>query len=163
MTLTGTAVGVSYTASVGSFLTSVTEQPSPFGYAIVFDANTGSERSVTLTFEAKDASDASFTPAVTTEITITQTGTAPSPILRVPDLLSSFRLYPNPAQSSFVVETEFPDARISIQHVHGGELLRVSLQRGRNEVDIRHLPAGVYVVTLTTAQGSTSTRLIKAE
>ena len=77
-------------------------------------------------------------------------------------LLSSFRLYPNPAQGSFVVETEFSDARISIQHIHGGELLRVSLQRGRNELDISHLPAGVYVVTLTTSQGSTSTRLIKA-
>ena len=121
-------------------------------------------RDVTLTFEGLDASDVPLTPPVTTEITITQAGTAPpSLVLRVPDLLSSFRLYPNPANSSFVVETEFPDARISIQHVHGGELLRVSLQRGRNEVDISHLPAGVYVVTLTTSQRSTSTRLIKAE
>ena len=126
----------------------------------MFGANTGAERSVTLTFEALDGSSNSFTPPVMTPITITQ---AAAPVLRVPDLLSSFRLYPNPANSSFVVETEFLDARISIQHLHGGDLLNVSLQRGRNEVDISHLPAGVYVVTLTTSQGSTSTRLIKAE
>ena len=279
ITLTGTAVNLDYSPKTGTFLTSVTEQSSPLRYEIVFGANTGAERSVTLTFEGLDGSDASFTPAVTTEITITQlgaagaglsvtgvtttntvgsasavnfdpateklaaasagtitatitlgggatgweaakdgdtgnafitsftdnsgtstvleiaysanttaversatinitptgAGSATGPVfalvltqlgavvLRVPDLLSSFRLYPNPANSSFVVETEFSDARISIQHVHGGELLRVSVQRGRNEVDIRHLPAGVYVVTLTTSQGSTSTRLIKAE
>ena len=160
ITLTGTAENVDYSPKTGTFLTSVTEQSSPLRYEIVFGANTGAVRSVTLTFEGLDASDVSLTPPVTTEITITQ---AAARVLRVPDLLSSFRLYPNPANSSFVVETEFSDARISIQHVHGGELLRVSLQRGHNEVDISHLPAGVYVVTLTTAQGSTSTRLIKAE
>ena len=265
--LTAPAVNVDYSPKTGTFLTSVTEQPSPLGYEIVFDANTGGERSVTLTFEGLDGSDASFSTPVTTEITITQLAAAPtidvstsvpdlamipaSPsgatgtitatitlgggaegwtatksnddsdafiesftpasgdrsnltltitykentgaartatltltttggtgaaatadlvitqlgesVLRVPTLLSSFRLYPNPAQGSFVVETEFSDARISIQHVHGGELLRISLQRGRNELDISHLPAGVYVLTLTTSQGSTSTRLIKAE
>ena len=158
--LTTPAVNVDYSPKTGTFLTSVMEQSSPLRYEIVFGANTGAERSVTLTFEGLDASDASFTPAVTTPITITQAGAV---VLRVPEPLSSFRLYPNPANSSFVVETEFSDARINIQHVHGGELLRVSLQRGRNEVDIRHLPAGVYVVTLTTSQGSTSRRLIKAE
>ena len=265
--LTAPAVNVDYSPKTGTFLTSVTEQSSPLRYAIVFGENTGVQRAVTLTFEGLDGSDASFTPAVTTEITITQLGAAPtidvstsvsdltmipaSPtgatgtitatitlgggaegwtatksdddtdafiesftpasgdrtndmltitykentgvertatltiattggtgaaatadlvitqgaatVLRVPTLLSSFRLYPNPAQGSFVVETEFSDARISIQHVHGGELLRISLQRGRNELDISHLPAGVYVLTLTTSQGSTSTRLIKAE
>ena len=126
----------------------------------MYDANAGAERSVTLTFEALDGSDDPFVPPVTTEITITQLAEA---VLRVPELFSSLRLYPNPANSSFVVETEASDARISIQHLHGGELLNVSVQRGRNEVDIRHLPAGVYVVTLITSQGSTSRRLIKAE
>ena len=265
--LTAPAVNVDYSPKTGTFLTSVTEQSSPLRYEIVFGENTGVQRAVTLTFEGLDGSDASFTPAVTTEITITQLGAVPtidvstsvsdlttipaSPaggtgtitatitlgggaegwtatksdddtdafiesftpasgdrtndmltitykentgvertatltiattggtgaaatadlvitqgaatVLRVPTLLSSFRLYPNPAQGSFVVETEFSDARISIQHVHGGELLRISLQRGRNELDISHLPEGVYVLTLTTSQGSTSRRLIKAE
>ena len=265
--LTAPAVNVDYSPKTGTFLTSVTEQSSPLGYEIVFGENTGVQRAVTLTFEGLDGSDDSFSTPVTTEITITQLGAAPtidvstsvsdltmipaSPaggtgtitatitlgggaegwtatksdddtdafiesftpasgdrtndmltitykentgvertatltiattggtgaaatadlvitqgaarVLRVPTLLSSFRLYPNPAQGSFVVETEFSDARISIQHVHGGELLRISLQRGRNELDISHLPAGVYVLTLTTSQGRTSTRLIKAE
>ena len=44
----------------------------------MFDANTGVQRSVRLTFEALDASDASFSPAVTTVITITQVAGPPT-------------------------------------------------------------------------------------
>ena len=84
--LTAPAVNVSYTSVpdlASSFLTSVTLQTSPLRYEIVYDANTGAERSVTLTFEALDGSDASFTPAVTTEITITQAEAAASPTITV--------------------------------------------------------------------------------
>ena len=62
-----------------------------------------------------------------------------------------------------MVENDAQSARISIQHAHGSELLRVSLQKGSNALDISHLPEGVYVLTLTTPQGSVSRRLIKSE
>ena len=94
-------------------------------------------------------------------ITISQEGTGI--VLEVPAYLPSLRLYPNPAKTSFVIENQEENAHISIQHIHGEQLLRVSAQRGRNEVDIRHLQEGVYIVTLTTPQGSTSRRLIKVE
>ena len=50
---------------------------SPLRYEIAFDANTTAvERDVTLTFEGLNASDVSFSPAVTTSITLNAGGRA---------------------------------------------------------------------------------------
>ena len=77
ITLMSTAERVSYSASDGTFFTvSALSSPS-LGYVIDFEANTGVSRPVTLTFEALDGSSGSFTPAVTTEITITQAAGSP--------------------------------------------------------------------------------------
>ena len=163
ITLGGGATGweVAKDGDTGNaFITSFTDnRGSSTVLAIAYSANTTAvERSATINITPTGAGSAT---GPVFALVLTQLGRSLFCVFQTS--YPSFRLYPNPANSSFVVETEFSDARINIQHVHGGDLLNVSVQRGRNEVDIRHLPAGVYVVTLTTSQGSTSTRLIKAE
>ena len=126
------------------------------------------QREATFTLAATDVG-----ATETTDITLTQAGATPTPpspsspssppVLGLPTLAQHLHFYPNPTSNSFVVENDAQSARISIQHVHGGRLMSVGVQRGRNEVDISHLPSGAYVVTLTTPQGSVSRRLIKAE
>ena len=74
----GSAENVSYTASVGSFLGSVTKKTGPLRYEIVFGENTGLQRAVTLTFEALDGSSSPFTTSVNAKITITQLAAAPT-------------------------------------------------------------------------------------
>ena len=67
-------MSVSHTATTGDFFT-VAKKEAPLRYEIVFEANTTAlERDVTLTFEGLNASDVSFSPAVTTAITITPGG-----------------------------------------------------------------------------------------
>ena len=82
-------------------------------------------------------------------------------VLAVRERTIPLNLYPNPATQSFYIENEAENAHISIQHLHGGQAMRIEAQRGRNLVDIGHLAEGVYIVTLSTEQGNTSARLLK--
>ena len=84
-----------------------------------------------------------------------------SDILAVRERKTPLNLYPNPTSQSFYIENEAENAHISIQHLHGGQAMRIEAQRGRNLVDIGHLAEGVYIVTLSTEQGNTSARLLK--
>ena len=82
-------------------------------------------------------------------------------VLAVREKKTPLNLYPNPTTQSFFIENEAENAHISIQHLHGGQAMRIEAQRGRNLVDIGHLAEGVYIVTLSTEQGNTSARLLK--
>ena len=70
--------------------------------------------------------------------------------------------YPNPATSTVFIDSEEENAKIIIQHLHGARLLATEAKKGRNAIDISHLPEGVYILTLTNSKQSASTRLIKA-
>lgn len=71
-------------------------------------------------------------------------------------------LYPNPASDAVVVETN--DARvrsIEIADLKGRICARMTADAGSSlyRLDTRHLPAGMYIVRIDTAQGVTQKRL----
>jgi hypothetical protein len=105
-----------------------------------------------------------------TEITATQEGDehflAATPVkrtLRISDLitgidnnpLAGVRLYPNPTSGLLTVEAAVPVQRVTITDLAGRPQ---SLPVADNLLDIRHLPSGVYLVTL---QNRTHTRIVK--
>ncbi len=72
----------------------------------------------------------------------------------------SLSIYPNPAYGTTFVQVysdNYQDARLQVSSLNGGAVIsrNVNLEQGPNTllVDIHHLPAGMYVVQLTTAQG----------
>jgi hypothetical protein len=105
-----------------------------------------------------------------TEITATQPGDdyflAAAPVkrtLRVSDLitgidnnpLAGVRLYPNPTSGLLTVEATVPVQQVTITDLAGR---KQSLQVADDLLDIRHLPTGVYLVTL---QNRTYTKVVK--
>lgn len=58
---------------------------------------------------------------------------------------SEFRFYPNPANNKISVEVETGDT-LKIFSIEGKKVLENELVNGRNEIDINHLPNGLYTL-----------------
>ena len=88
-----------------------------------------------------------------------------SAIAETGDRESEFRLVPNPARGSVMVEigeNAVCDGRcrVSVHDAAGREVRRISME-GRNvTIGIADLPAGVYYVTLISSQGLSTRRLV---
>ena len=77
---------------------------------------------------------------------------------------AAFALMPNPATGTvrcMVPEEGFAAGTLTLHDAAGKEVLRQKIARpGTHDIDISALPAGVYFATLTTAQGSSTLRLV---
>lgn len=74
---------------------------------------------------------------------------------------TSFTLSPNPAQDVVVVGCrQYAAAKVSFYDMSGHEVIHAAMSSESTRVDISSLPAGVYYVTLTTPQGTSSQRLV---
>ena len=74
-----------------------------------------------------------------------------------------FAVVPNPAHGTVVVETEGVAAAggtVTVTDATGKTVLRASLLSDRQQLDIADLPTGTYFVTLTTAKGTSTRKLI---
>ena len=76
---------------------------------------------------------------------------------------NDIRIYPNPTKGEFNVQcSKFNVEDIEIFDVFGRlVLISPSFGGGQGEVDISHLPAGVYFVTLATEKGKLVQKIIK--
>ena len=83
------------------------------------------------------------------------TGVAPGGILQASDPVAA--VYPNPASSTVTIDCSAP-AEAVIYAANGMEALRVRCRAGRNEVDVRSLPQGVYHLVV----GASHTKLVIA-
>ena len=75
-----------------------------------------------------------------------------------------FTLTPNPAHGTVTVESEGVAAAgggtVTVTDAAGKTVLRAALVSDRQRLDIADLPAGTYFVTLTTAEGTSTQRLV---
>ncbi|MGM0375800.1 MAG: Ig-like domain-containing protein [Bacteroidota bacterium] len=63
---------------------------------------------------------------------------------------NSIRLYPNPVERVMYVETSGKSGNIELFDQNGREIITQKIHSGRNEIDLGHLPTGIYVVQLRT-------------
>lgn len=73
-----------------------------------------------------------------------------------------FVLTPNPAKESVSVACQFgaQQGEVLLRNTLGQDIRRVSLERGRALLSLSDIPAGIYLVTLITDQGSFVRRLV---
>lgn len=59
---------------------------------------------------------------------------------------SRYRVYPNPANTSVVVEVKYTDSsELNIQTLEGKIVENHQLEAGQNTIDVSHLPPGIYL------------------
>jgi hypothetical protein len=71
-----------------------------------------------------------------------------------PTTLTSLEVYPNPASSIISVEWEGPSVKkveLSILTIGGQLVMKQLLTSPRNDIDIRFLQPGIYVISLQSA------------
>ena len=69
--------------------------------------------------------------------------------------------YPNPASGSLRVRTIGPDTEITISNMSGQRVISEEVRDQEAQIDVRHLPTGVYIVTLRNNFKTVTTKLIK--
>ena len=74
----------------------------------------------------------------------------------------NFSVYPNPANKSFTINIVDPQktTQANIIDVLGQKVLSVTINQSNTEVDINHLPAGIYFVTLNSGSKTTTQKLV---
>jgi len=85
------------------------------------------------------------------------------------DLISSISIYPNPTAGELRIENgELRIMNIQIFDIIGNKVLSLipsphwrGVSEGRGEVDISHLPAGIYFVQITTEKGVVTKKVVK--
>jgi hypothetical protein len=77
------------------------------------------------------------------------------------DLLSRVSVYPNPAESFLVVETEFNIQYVEVLNSLGSMITRYDSNLTKS-YDINELPAGIYFVKLGTERGTVIKKIIKS-
>ena len=74
-------------------------------------------------------------------------------------------LYPNPTKGEFYLLTEkaYADTQVSIKDLTGKivQETTVNFSSKRAAINVQHLPAGVYVITIDTTDGKVTKKLIK--
>lgn len=80
------------------------------------------------------------------------------------DALTTFRLYPNPANTFIQLETsnqeELMNCTYTLFDISGKRILQGRLN-GDNSIDVRNVPNGVYSLQLTNKENTSSLKLIK--
>ena len=67
------------------------------------------------------------------------------------------KIYPNPANSRIVVQSQYPVSKVEILTLSGTVALKIAgLHQDKTEVDVSQLPAGLYVVKVYGKDGLTS-------
>jgi hypothetical protein len=93
---------------------------------------------------------------------ITNTATTEVVVLSTSDFVKgNFALYPNPASAFFVIETKtLTEAQYEIIDLNG-KLLQADTVESLKPIDISRLQSGFYFVSIKTAQGKATYKLIK--
>jgi len=77
---------------------------------------------------------------------------------------ASFNLYPNPAKNELTVttsDTRYPISAIEIYDVYGRKVLSHHLINTlSHQINVSHLPAGMYFVKITSAQGRVTRKVV---
>jgi hypothetical protein len=69
-------------------------------------------------------------------------------------------VYPNPAKEMLFVDLSWDKANCSINDMTGRELKQVSLNNGKNSINVANLPPGIYFIVLKGRQNEVFTQKI---
>lgn len=87
-----------------------------------------------------------------------------SPLLGVNDfeISSKINIYPNPATSQVTIDAkELDNVNLEISDANGRKILEQKLDSSSNTININQLASGIYLFKVNSAQGSTTTKVIK--
>lgn len=122
------------------------------------------DSTVTLTVAANTGTSAltgsvvlTGTGGLTQIITVTQ---APSIVTSLLETKQAVSISPNPVKDAFLVTGIEGTATLTLSDING-KLLQTKLVTANEAVSVNSLPKGVYVVKLTTLNGTTEQKLIK--
>lgn len=77
------------------------------------------------------------------------------------NFLKNVRTYPNPVRSSLIIQSDHPVKSVTLVDPRGNVVYSKTTNLGLNhEVDVRHLPAAVYILKVETDYGTLSNKLL---
>lgn len=72
-----------------------------------------------------------------------------------------FSLYPNPAGDFVIIETDLQNCMISLLEMNGRTLPKsLASESGTVKIDLQDVPAGIYLVRMTTKDGRSGARIL---
>ncbi len=78
-----------------------------------------------------------------------------------PSWANGMKLYPNPATNQIIIESDIMMTRISISNILGQKIYEINNAELLEQVNLKGLDAGVYIVTFTNDNESWSTEFVK--
>jgi len=81
--------------------------------------------------------------------------------------IASMNVYPNPNQGQFTLETQLKstdNVQIQVLDIMGREVYNTTVKNVtevKQEINVNHLNAGLYIVKVTTSEGTTEQKIIK--
>ncbi len=93
----------------------------------------------------------------TSIVSASTTGTSPQPSPKEREVL---RTYPNPLKDLLYVDEVSKQAEYKIRSVIGSSILQGTLQQGNNTINVKELPAGVYMLEVVYPDGMRATNKI---
>ncbi|RXR22166.1 T9SS type A sorting domain-containing protein [Flavobacterium stagni] len=72
-----------------------------------------------------------------------------------------FKVYPNPTQSYFTIDQLQEQVRVEVFSIEGRSVLQAQCDSQDASVDVSTLPAGVYIVQISTQEKQTSIQILK--
>lgn len=72
-----------------------------------------------------------------------------------------FKMYPNPVKDNFVYVSSTQDLDVIIYNVLGKTIEKKHVSPNNNKIDVSNLSKGIYLIKLTSDQGSITKKLIK--
>jgi hypothetical protein len=78
--------------------------------------------------------------------------------MAVEELAQDFKVYPNPSSGSLSIES--PSAHYVLRTLTGATVAAGHVE-GYNNLELHHLDAGLYILSLRTAQGIAQVKWIK--
>jgi hypothetical protein len=72
------------------------------------------------------------------------------------------KIYPNPVQTTLIIDTKTAGPfELTLSNIFGQQLLRSTFKSGLTRLDLKGYISGVYLLTLSSSQGSTAFRILK--
>lgn len=80
----------------------------------------------------------------THKVTVAVNQGDPCAVVNGLDETSLFKIFPNPATKSFVVQTDLKDSEIQLFDLNGKRVRSRRITKGKTEINIEGLPRGIY-------------------
>ncbi len=78
------------------------------------------------------------------------------------DISSSFKIYPNPAVNAITIDLySIDNSSVDIYDINGRKMFTQKLSDSSNTINIDHLASGMYLIKVTSEQGTATSKVVK--